>query len=140
MKISVEYQDTDVSKVLEDIIKHKNKDEFVKLLTPMICSSSNACKYLFRLLIDGNKLPDIISKGTLCKTHIDNLGYGANKDLLKKKHADADGKIIVTIHEFKGYHEYSNYEVIYNNVNSDDSITEEKTYVSFKDVTVIEEF
>lgn len=140
MRISVDYEDTDVSKILKDIIKHKNKDEFVKLLTPIICSNSNTCTHLFKLLIDGNQLPDVIPNGTLCKIHVDDLGFGANKDLIKKKHGDQDSKVVVTVIEFRGYHEYSNYEINYNNVHEDESVTEEKTYVSMKDICVIEEF
>lgn len=140
MKVQVNYEDTDVSQVLGSIIKHENKDEFIKLITPMICSSSSAATQLFRLLISGNKLPDVISNGTICKIHIDNLGYGANKKLVQKKYADADNNIIVRVHQFRGYHEYTNYEILYNNVNTDDSVTEEKTYVSFDAITVVEEF
>jgi hypothetical protein len=106
----------------------------------MICSNSNACTHLFKLLIDGNKLPDVIPNGTLCKIHVNDLGYGSNKDLIEKKYADQDGKVVVTVREFRGYHEYSNYEINYNNVHEDESVTEEKTYVSMKDICVIEEF
>jgi hypothetical protein len=140
MRISVEYQDTDVSKILEGIITHKNKDEFVKLLTPIICNNSNACTHLFRLLIEGNKLPDVIPNGTLCKMSVSNLGYGANKELIQEKYADADGNITVTVNEFRGYHEYASYEIIYSNVYDDGSQTEEKTFVGIKDIYIIEEF
>ncbi len=62
------------------------------------------------------------------------------KRLVQKKYADADDNIIVRVHQFRGYHEYANYEILYNNVNTDDSVTEEKTFVSFDNITVVEEF
>jgi len=45
MRISVNYDDTDVAKAFSKIIKDSNAEEFVKLLTPMICSSSHACDH-----------------------------------------------------------------------------------------------
>jgi hypothetical protein len=47
MKISVTYDDTDVAKALSKIIKDPNAEEFVKLLTPMICGSSQTCDHFF---------------------------------------------------------------------------------------------
>ena len=61
MQISVTYEDTDVAKALMSIIKHENKEEFVKLLTPMVCSSSIGCELFFKLML-GNKLPLVISE------------------------------------------------------------------------------
>ena len=31
--------------------------------------------------------------------------------LVQKKYADADDNIIVRVHQFRGYHEYANYEI-----------------------------
>lgn len=139
MNISVNYEDSDVAKALESIIKHTNKDEFVKLLTPIICQSSHATTYFFKLLI-GNELPAIIPSGTLCKIHVDNLGYSSNKDLIKEKFGDDDGKVVVTVKEFRGYHEYCEYQIEYTNVFPDNTTRKDSAYVSLKELELIEEF
>ena len=140
MRISVDYDETDIAKMLGEMIKHKNKDEFVKLITPMICESSNACTLFFKLLIDGNKLPKVIDNGSICKTLVDQLGYSANKDDIREKFADEDDKVIVIVKRFKGYHSYSAYEVEYTNLLPDGSQEKDKTYVSFDSLEEIEEF
>jgi len=139
MKISVNYEDTDVAKALGKIIKDSNSEEFIKLLTPMICSSQQATEYFFKLML-GNDLPDIIPNGTLCKIKVDRLGYASNKDEIRKKFADDEDKVVVTVKEFRGYHEYSQYHIEYLNVVSDSIEEKETTYVNAKELEVIEEF
>jgi hypothetical protein len=139
MKISVNYEDTDVAKALGKIIKDSNSEEFIKLLTPMICSSQQATEYFFKLML-GNDLPDIIPNGTLCKIKVDRLGYASNKDEIRKKFADDEDKVVVTVKEFRGYHEYSQYHIEYLNVLSDSIEEKEITYVNAKELEVIEEF
>jgi hypothetical protein len=139
MKISVNYEDTDVAKALGTIIYHPNKDEFVKLLTPILCGSSDATNYFFKLLI-GDTLPEVIPNGTLCKIKVDRLGYSSNKDEIRKKFADDEDKVLVTVKEFRGYHEYSQYHIEYGNVLSDSIVEKDTTYVSAKELEVIEEF
>lgn len=51
MRISVTYDETDVAKALEKIIKDPNAAEFVKLLTPMLCQSSNASTWFLNLCL-----------------------------------------------------------------------------------------
>jgi hypothetical protein len=139
MKISVNYEDTDVAKALSKIIKDSNSEEFVKLFTPMICSSSQTCEHFFKLML-GNKLPDVIPNGTLCKISVNNLGYGSHKDAIREKFADENGKVLVTVKEFRGYHEYSEYHIEYNDVLDSGVIKKDTTYVQAKDLEVIEEF
>ena len=139
MRISVNYDDTDVAKALGKIIKDSNAEEFVKLLTPMICSSSHACDHFFKLML-GSKLPDVIPNGTLCKVHVANLGYGVNRDAIREKFADDDDKVVVTVREFRGYHEYSEYHIEYTNVLDNGTTKKDSTYVQAKDLEVIEEF
>jgi hypothetical protein len=139
MKISVTYEDSDVAKALGTIINHPNKDEFVKLLTPILCGSSDATNYFFKLLI-GDTLPEVIPNGTLCKIKVDRLGYSSNKDEIRKKFADDEDKVLVTVKEFRGYHEYSQYHIEYGNVLSDSIVEKDTTYVSAKELEVIEEF
>jgi len=138
-RISVNYDNTDVAKALSKIIKDSNSEEFIKLLTPMICSSSFACEHFFKLML-GNKLPDIIPVGTLCKIHYSNLGYGVDKDATKKKYADQDENVVVTIKEFRGYHEYSPYLVECMVVTGAGLTKLDTTYVQEKDLEIIEEF
>lgn len=138
MKVSVNYDETDVAKALSKIIKDSNAEEFVKLLTPMICSSSQAVDHLFKLMI-GNKLPEIIPNGTLCKMNYSNLNYSADKEATKQKFADEDEKITVTVKEFRGYHDYSTY-LVESMIVKGNSTLLDTTYVNLKDLEVIEEF
>ena len=139
MKVSVNYDDTDGAKALSKIIKDSNAEEFVKLLTPMLCNNSQAVDYFFKLMI-GNKLPALMPNGTLCKIAVDNLGYGSNKQAITDKFADQDGKVVVTIKEFRGYHEYSQYSIEFTNVQPDGTTKKDYTYVNLYDLEVIEEF
>jgi len=138
MRVSVTYEDTDVAKALTKIIKDPNAAEFVKLLTPMICSSSNATNLFFKLML-GSELPEVIPNGTLCKTQINNLGYGSNKEAIKAKYGDEFGNVVVTVKEFKGYHEYSNYMIDYTNVDDHGNDKKDYTHVQASELEVIEE-
>ena len=139
MRISVNYDDTDVAKALSKIIKDSNAEEFIKLFTPMICNSSQTCDHFFKLML-GNKLPDVIPNGTLCKISVNNLGYGSHKDAIREKFADEDDKVVVTVKEFRGYHEYSEYHIEYTDVLDNGATKKDTTYVQAKDLEIIEEF
>lgn len=139
MNISVTYDDSDVAKALSKIIKDPNAEEFVKLLTPMICDSSQGVNQFFKLMI-GNKLPYVIPNGTYCRISINSIGYGIDKELTRQKFADADDKIIVTIKEFRGYHQYSEYVVEYTGVIAAGTTRVNTDYVAEKDLEVIEDF
>jgi len=139
MRISVTYDDSDVAKALEKVIKDPNSQEFVKLLTPMICSNSSAVDYFFKLML-GNKLPDIIPDGTLCKVKVERLGYGSNKEGIRERFADDEDKVIVTVRQFRGYHEYSQYQVSYKNVLDNGTTKDDATYLSTNELEIIEEF
>ena len=139
MKVNVTYDDTDVAKALSKIIKDSNSEEFVKLLTPMICSSSQAVDHFFKLMI-GNKLPEIIPNGTLCKMYYGNLGYGVDREATRDKFADQDQNVTVTVKEFRGYHEYSGYTIECMTVTTGGLVRLDTTYVQAKDLEIIEEF
>ena len=139
MRVTVNYEDTDVAKTLSKIIKDSNAEEFVKLLTPILCNSSYGVEHFFKLMI-GNKLPDIIPIGTLCKMDVLNVGYGMDKELTKQKFADTDDKIVVTIKEFRGYHEYSPYIVEYTGVVGTGTTKLDTVYLREDQLEVIEEF
>jgi len=139
MRISVTYDDTDVAKAFSKIIKDPNAEEFVKLLTPMICTSQHATEHFFKLML-GSKLPDVIPDGTLCKVSVNSLGYGSHKEAIKERFGDEDGKVVVIVREFRGYHEYSQYHIEYTDVLDNGTTKKETTYVQFKELEVVEEF
>jgi hypothetical protein len=138
MRISVTYDETDVAKALTKIIKDPNAAEFVKLLTPMICQSSNATNWFFKLML-GNELPEVIPNGTLCKTHINNLGYSINKEAIKAKYGDEFDNVVVIIKDFKGYHEYCSYQIDFTNVDDQGNDKKDYTHVGASELEVIEE-
>ena len=138
MRISVTYEDTDVAKALGKIIKDPNSAEFIKLLTPMLCTSVQGTEQFFKLML-GNQLPEVIPVGTLCKIHVDFLGYGSNKDLIQERFADEQGKVVVTIKDFRGYHEYSQYMIEFTDVLPAGTTKKDSTYVQAKQLEVIEE-
>jgi len=138
MNVSVTYDDSDIAKALQKIIKDSNSAEFVKLLTPMLCQSSNASTWFFKLML-GNKLPDVIPIGTLCKINVNSLGYGANTAALLSIYADEQDRIVVTVKEFKGFHDYSQYSISYINIDENDKDRQDWTTVRGSDLEVIEE-
>lgn len=138
MRISVTYEDSDVAKALAKIVKDPNAEEFIKLITPMICTSQHASEYFFKLML-GNKLPELIPNGTLCKLHVAHLGYGSAKEAIKEKFADEFGNVIVTVKEFRGYHDYSQYQVEYTDITSSGTTKKESTYVQSNQLEVIED-
>ena len=140
MRISVDYNDSDVAKVLSELIKHKNKDEFIKLLTPYLSADSKVIQHFFKLFIDGNKLPEVIPNGSLCKIHVDNLGYGSNKEAIRDTLADSDDTIVVTVKRFIGYHSYSHYEIEYTNAMLDGTTSIESCNVAMNELELVEEF
>lgn len=140
MNIRVEYEHTDVAKILSEMIKHPNKEELVKLFTPLVCDHSDAVQRLFKLNIPGNKLPKVLSNGTICKVPVASLGYDANKELIRERFADQDDNVPVKIIEFRGYHEYANYRIEYTNILDDGEMVTETARVKFAEITEIEEF
>jgi hypothetical protein len=140
MKISVQFEDSDLHKVLSEMIIHPNKEEYLKLLVPIICESHRASDWFFRLHM-GNKLPDIIPDGTMCYIHVNNLSYDANKEAIKNSTlCNKQGQVVCTVKEFKGYHGYSMYTVGYTNVDDNGVQKESTTSVDEKALEIIEEF
>ncbi len=138
MQISVTYEDTDVAKALMSIIKHENKEEFVKLLTPMVCSSSIGCELFFKLML-GNKLPLVISEGTICKAPVADFGYGSNKDEILKMFPDPEDKAIVKVKQFRGYHEWAPYLIEYTNVYQDGTMRKDSTFIRADILEIVED-
>ena len=111
MKIHLEFDETDLYNTLNSIIDHPNKEEIVKLFTPFIGGSSDCSKWLFKLIL-GKKLPDILPHGTICLTHVNNLSYDIDKTAtIASELTDNNGMIACTIKEFKGFHNWTHYEI-----------------------------
>lgn len=138
MNIHVQYDETDVASVLKKIVKDENAEEFVKLFTPMICQSSNASSWLFKLIL-GKELPEVISYGTLCKINVNNLSYSCNKDAVRAKYGDENGNVVVTVKEFRGYHDYNNYNIQYISVDANGNDKIDTTFVQADQLEVIKE-
>ncbi len=139
MSISINFDEIDITKMFESIIQHHNKEELIKLLTPIIYASAEGSKYFIKLMNFG-KLPEIIQNGTLCKIDVSYISYGESRELLKNNNLiDIDDNIIVTIDEFRGFHEYSPYCVKYRAVKKNGDFYTEKTYASSDKLSVIDD-
>jgi hypothetical protein len=138
MNISVNYDETDIGRLLSQIIVHPNAEEIVKLLTYQVGSSYPACNHLFKLHL-GNKLYDPIPNGTLCHINYTYLSYTANIPEMNKAGLINDGLVLVKVMDFRGYHENSNYTISFQNV--DNGKKEPGTsYCHHDHLTIFEEF
>lgn len=117
MLISVQYDETHVHKLLSSIVKHSNSD-IVNLLSELICKDSKAVDYLFKLNI-GDKLPDIIPKGTIVKIHKNGYWSSHADELSKHGLIDFENKTIAVIDSFDGHCQYLEYKVVINLPNND---------------------
>lgn len=140
MNVSVTYEDSDVAIALENIIEHHNHKEFVKLLTPLLCQNSQATTWFFKLML-GNKLPEVIPNGSLCRISVQDLDYNANRSGILKSHlVDDQNKVIGRVKEFRGWHEHSNYVIRYSNIHQDHGgVYEESSYVQAHQLELIDE-
>jgi hypothetical protein len=104
----------------------------------MICQYSNASDWFFKLML-GDKLPEVIPNGTLCKTNISNLGFGANKPAIKAKYGDEFDNVVVIVKQFKGFHEYSSYMINFTNIDEHGNDKKDYTYVQASELVIISE-
>lgn len=139
MDIMVKYNETDVAKLLSQLIVHPNAEEIVKLLAYQVGTSHEASTHLFKLHI-GNKLFEIIPTGTLCYLHHNCLAYQAYAQEMKDAGLiNEDGLTIVTVKDFRGYHESSNYSIAYTNIINGERV-ETISWCKHDDLKIIEEF
>lgn len=140
MKISVQFEDSDLHKVLSEMIVHPNKEEYLKLLVPILCESHKASDWFFRLHM-GKTLPEVIPNGTMCYVKVTNLGYDSNKESIRSSTlCNEQDQVVCRVKEFKGYHNYSMYTIGYTNVNSNGDHVEATTSVDQEALVAIEEF
>ena len=138
--VHVEFDDNDVVNILKGIIKHPNADEIVKLLVPFMRSSTDATKWFIKLTM-GSKLPDIIPVGTICLTHVNNLGYDVDKQsTIESGLSDENGMIVCTIKEFKGFHHWTHYEVQHQAIDKNGKRQELTSYLMTQQLEILEEF
>lgn len=139
MEISVQYDETDIAKLLSQIIVHPNAEEFVKLFTFQLGSYPCATKHLFKLHL-GHKLFEPFVKGTLCYLHHQYVSYSANIQAMKNAGViNDDGLVIVQVMDFRGYHENSNYVVTYDNI-VNGKREKGNSWCNHNDLKIIEEF
>ena len=140
MKIQVNFEDTDVYNVLSAMINHPNKEDYLKLLVPLVCDSQRATEWFFRLHM-GTKLPEPLQESTLCYLKVNDLPYDANKNELRKSSLVNDqDQIVCRVKQFRGFHSYGNYTIVYTNILSDGSHQETVGAVDGTYLIPIEEF
>ena len=139
ISIFVEYKDTEIAKSLESIIKSPYKDDFVKLLTPMLCTSEPALK-LFTKIFTGNGLEEPIPNNTSVYINIDKLGWGVDVDDVKNTgRVRKDNTILASISKFCGYHTPFQYEISFY-CKKGDELEKKLTTVKGEDLIIYKEF
>lgn len=139
MKVSVNLEDTDVYNVLSSMIDHPNKEDYLKLLVPLICESHKAVDWFFRLHL-GGKLPKILEEGTLCYVSIDALGYDVNKSMIKQStYCNEKEQTVCRIKQFRGYHNYGTYTIVFTDFTASGEEHERTTAVEAEALEPIEE-
>jgi len=139
ISIYVEYEDTEIAKSLETIIKSPYKKDFVKLLTPMLCTNDTALK-AFTKIFTGNSLKDPIPNNTTAYIKLDSFGWGVDVDEIKDTNlVKEDNTVLVTINKFCGYHTPFKYEITYPCKKGDEHCTKTTT-VKEEDLIIFKEF
>jgi len=138
IKTHIEFDDTDVARILKKIITGDCKDEMVKLLTPIICDEHHSVKLLAKIFI-GHKLPNIIPEGTFCRIKRSEFYIHPSKEQLYKDNVDDNDELIGIIKDFRGYHK-DMYGVTFKLKEKDGSITEDYSYLRSYQIEVIKEF
>ena len=137
MNIMLNFDETDIGLALQTIVVHENKDEIIKLLTPVICAS-NTLSQLFLQSLFGKKLFDVIPNGTICKIEKSNIGYISDNITLI---LDSENKVTVTVDSFLSYHDYTQYRILSNGKDETyGNLVKFNTYCAHKDLEILEDF
>jgi hypothetical protein len=139
IKTHIEFDETDVAKILEKIITGDNKKEMIKLLTPIICEDNNSVELLAKLFI-GHSLPKLIPEGSFCHINYDNIGYmSQNKAQLYQDNCDENNMLVGMVGDYRGYHK-DMYRVTFKLKDDNGNVTEDYCYIRSYNIEVIKEF
>jgi hypothetical protein len=140
MRTTVSLEDTDIKKMLDQIIKHDNKEDLVSLLTGVICESSLALEWFTKCFI-GNNLPKVYPEGTIVTVDLNEVYYGLDRQATKDSHLHiGNNQIVGKVHSFKGFNNYSPYLILAKYINNDSIEVEDVIHVNYNGVFKLEEF
>lgn len=139
IKTHIQFDETDVAKILEKVITGNNRQEMIKLLTPIICEDNNSVELLTKVYI-GHPLPKVIPEGSFCHVNYDNLGYiSNNKQQLYLDNRDENNMLVGKVGEFRGYHK-DMYKVTFRLSDQSGNVVEDYSYIRSYQIEVIKEF
>jgi hypothetical protein len=139
IRTHIQFDETDVAKILEKVITGDNKGEMIKLLTPIICEDNNSVELLTKVYI-GHSLPKIIPEDSFCHVSYDKIGYiSQNKVGLYESNRDENNMLVGVVGEFRGYHK-DLYKVTFKLKDDSGNIVEDYSYIRTCDIEVIKEF
>lgn len=137
--ISVTFTNDHIHYILNEMIDHPMKEEYIKLLIPFISESHKASE-LFVKIHSGHKLYEPIEPGRICYVSIDALDFDANKKELKEsRFNNGKDEILCRVIEHSGYHLYRNTSITYINIYPDGKELEKVSQVEHKELTVIDD-
>lgn len=140
MRTSISLEETDIKKMLDQIIKHHNKENLVSLLTSVICDSTLSVEWFTKCFI-GNELPEIYADGTIVNINIEGLNYDVDKEATIKSNLNiGHNQILGTVHSFRGFNNYAPYIVKCKFINKSGNEVTETQHVSMDTIEVIKEF
>lgn len=129
MNIHVNYDETDVYKLVDSIISHSNRD-YVRLIAELIAQDSKAVEFAFKLAI-GNKLPEIIPNDTLVKVNTNHIYVDYRLKIQQQNLADQNGIAIGKIKCYNGCTKWQEYDV---------TIGDDSYSFQAKHIEIMEEF
>jgi hypothetical protein len=140
MRTTVSLEDTDIKKMLDQIIEHDNKEDLVNLLTGVICDSNLTVEWFTKCFI-GTNLPEVYPEGTIVTIDLNELNYGVNRKATKDSHLHIGNNLIVgKVQSFKGFNNYSPYLILAKYINTDNIEVEDVIHVNYYAVLKLEEF
>ena len=89
------------------------------MLTPLICSESNAVKYFMKIFA-GYEFGAVIPEGSLAYIKVKNLGWSADEDELRENGlVREDDTVLVKVIAHLGFHSDYDYEVSFPTAKAD---------------------
>jgi hypothetical protein len=106
----VKYDEQIFSILLQRLLQDTSyeKDQLVKMITPIIYENETLCRKILDLAI-GNTIPEPLPVGTYVKIDMEKVGWlSANEKTILQDNTTND-VIMGTVLGFKGYHSYTPY-------------------------------